>query len=123
MGGTIDVPLDELDRYFAVPFGVAITPDKSKIYVSSAGADFVSVLETARVKKLAEHKGSFANDLSASSHYVKSRVAVGRNPRSIVLSPDGKKLFVANRMDDSISVISTTPTRSSQLLILEVVKS
>jgi YVTN family beta-propeller protein len=112
VGGTIDVPLDELDRYYALPFGVAITPDKSKIYVSSAGADFVSVLETARVKKYAaERQGLFANDLSASSHYVKSRIAVGRNPRSIVLSPDGKKLFVANRMDDSISVISTATDR------------
>jgi len=109
VGGTIDVPLDELDRYYAVPFGVAITPDKSKLYVSSAGADFVSVLETARVKKYAaDHKGPFANYLSASSNYVKSRIAVGRNPRGIALSPDGKKLFVANRMDDSISVISTT---------------
>jgi YVTN family beta-propeller protein len=108
VGETIDVPLDELDRYYALPFGVAITPDKSKIYISSAGADLISVVETARVKKFAaDHKGSFANDLSASSHYVKGRITVGRNPRSIILSPDGKKLFVANRMDDSISVIST----------------
>jgi YVTN family beta-propeller protein len=108
VGGTIDVPLDELDRYFAVPFGVAITADKSKIYVSSAGADFVSVLYTDRIKKYAaDHKGSFANDLSASSHYVKTRIAVGQNPRSIVLSPDAKRLFVSNRMADSISVIST----------------
>jgi YVTN family beta-propeller protein len=112
IGGTLDVPLDELDRYFAMPYGVAITPDKSKIYVSSAGADVVSVLETARVKKYAaDRKGPFANDLSASSNYVRGRIAVGKNPRSIVLSPDGKKLFVANRMDDSISVVSTVTDR------------
>ena len=30
VGGTVQIPIDELDRYFAMPFGVAITPDKSK---------------------------------------------------------------------------------------------
>ena len=108
VGGTIDVPLDELDRYFALPFGVVITPDKSKVYVSSAGADMVTVLDTARILKYVRERGrSFSNDLSASAHYVKTRIHVGRNPRSIALSPDGKRLYVANRMDDSISVIST----------------
>ena len=28
----VQIPLDELDRYYALPWGVAITPDKSKIF-------------------------------------------------------------------------------------------
>jgi YVTN family beta-propeller protein len=109
IGGTLDIAIDELDRYFALPFGVAITPDKSRIFVSSAGSDVITVIETARVLEYArQRKSSFANDLSASAHYVKDRIHVGRNPRSIVISPDGSKLFVANRMDDSISVIATS---------------
>jgi YVTN family beta-propeller protein len=108
IGGTLDVPIDELDRYFALPYGVAIKPDKSKLYVSSAGADTITVIDVQRLLRFArQRKGSFANDLSASSNYVISRINVGRNPRGIVLSPDGRLLFVANRMDDSISVIST----------------
>ncbi len=35
------------------------------------------------------------------------RISVGRNPRGVVLSPDGKRLYVANRLDDTISVIDT----------------
>ena len=36
-----------------------------------------------------------------------ARIAVGKNPRGLVLSRDGARLFVANRLDDTISVIDT----------------
>ena len=52
-------------------------------------------------------QGPFANDLSAAADYVVSRIPVGRNPRGVLLSPDGKHLYVANRLDDNISVIDT----------------
>jgi YVTN family beta-propeller protein len=38
---------------------------------------------------------------------VSARVAVGHNPRGLALSPDGGRLYVANRLDDTISVIDT----------------
>ncbi len=38
VGGVVQVPIDELDRYYALPFGVAIAPDKSKIFVTTAGS-------------------------------------------------------------------------------------
>jgi YVTN family beta-propeller protein len=37
-----------------------------------------------------------------------ARIPVGKNPRGITLSPDGHRLYVANRMDDTIAVIDTT---------------
>lgn len=112
MGGTVQVPIDELDRYYAMPFGVAITPDKSKIFVSTAGTDSITVIDTACLKKYSRsQKESFANDLSASANYVAARIGVGRNPRGITLSPDGSKLYVANRMDDTISVINVAENR------------
>ncbi len=106
--GMLQVPLDELDRYFALPFGVAIAPDKSKIFVSSAGSDVVTVIDTARLARFARtQQHSFASDLSASANYVVARIPVGRNPRGIKLSPDGTRLYVAARMDDSIDVVDT----------------
>jgi YVTN family beta-propeller protein len=105
--GVVQVPLDELERYFAMPYGVAISDDHSRIYVSSAGSDVVSVIDTVRLAAFARKNVDFANDLSASANYVVARIAVGKNPRGIVLSPDGKRLYVANRMDDTIGVIDT----------------
>jgi YVTN family beta-propeller protein len=108
VGGEVQVPLDELDRYFALPFGVAITPDKSKLFVSTAGSDSVTVIDIGKLLRFvrAKHE-SFANDLSASANYVITRIEVGKNPRGIALSPGGKRLYVTNRMDDSVTVIDT----------------
>ena len=107
LAGVVQVPLDELERYFALPYGVAISPDHSRIYVSSAGSDMVSVIDRARLATFARKNTNFANDLSASSNYVVARISVGKNPRGIALSSDGKRLYVANRMDDTIGVIDT----------------
>jgi YVTN family beta-propeller protein len=108
VGGLVQIPLDELDHYYALPWGVAIAPDKSKIFLTTAGSQSVTVLDVSRVlKSVRAHRRPFVNDLSASAEYVSSRIAVGHNPRGVASSPDGKRLYVANRLDDSISVIDT----------------
>jgi YVTN family beta-propeller protein len=108
IGGTVQIPIDELDRYYALPWGVVITPDKSKIFITTAGSDSVTVLDVPRLlKTIQARRTTLANDLSASAEYVSVRILVGRNPRGVVLSPDGKHLYVANRLDDTISVIDT----------------
>jgi YVTN family beta-propeller protein len=107
--GIVQVPIDELDRYYSLPWGVVITPDKSKIFLSTAASESVTIIS---VPKLLEyihaHPGPFTNDLSASANYVLARVPVGHNPRAVLLSPDGTRLYVANRLDDNISEIDTS---------------
>ena len=104
--GVVQVPLDELERYAALPFSVAIAADKSQLFVSSAGSSTIVVIDLPALLKFTRAaKRSFANDLSASANYVTARIPVGRNPRGIVLSPDGKRLYVAARMDDAITVV------------------
>ncbi len=108
VGGVIQVPIDELDRYYALPWAVAITPDKSKIFVTTAGSQSVTVIDLPSLLKTVHGRSkNFVNDLSASAEYVSSRVPVGNNPRGLLLSNDGKRLYVANRLDDTISVIDT----------------
>lgn len=109
VGGIVQVPLDELDRYYALPWGIAITPDKSKIFLTTAGSQGVTVIDASRLlKSIHSRRKAFVNDLSASADYVSARIPVGHNPRGVALSPDGKKLYVSNRLDDTISVIDTT---------------
>jgi YVTN family beta-propeller protein len=106
VGQPVEVPLDELERYATRPFGVAISPDKSRLYVTSEGAEFVTVIDVARLLQYArKHPGSTASDLAASANYVAARIAVGHDPRGVIFTRDGSKLLVANRLDDTISVI------------------
>ena len=123
VGQPVEVPLDELERYASQPFGVVIAPDKSRLYVSAAGSECVLAIDVPRLLHFVhEHprppSGSFAPDLSASSNYVIARIPVGHNPRGLALSPDGHRLFVANRLDDTISVIDTHSNRVATTISL-----
>ena len=115
----VEVPLDELDRYYAMPFGVVINQDKSRIYVTHGGSDCVTVIDAWRMLSyIHAHPAPFAEDLSASAHYVVARIVVGKNPRGAVLSRDGTRLYVANRLDDTVSVIDTRVDRVTQTIEL-----
>jgi YVTN family beta-propeller protein len=57
-------------------------------------------------------------DLSASSHYVVARIDVGHDPRGVTLTRDGRKLLVANRLEDTISVIDTRTSRLASTIAL-----
>jgi len=112
MNGIVQIPIDELDRYYALPWGVAITPDKSKIFLTTAGSQSVTVIDVSRLMRTVRTRRlPFINDLSASADYVLARIPVGHNPRGVLLSADAKRLYVANRLDDNLAVIDTATLR------------
>jgi YVTN family beta-propeller protein len=120
VGKTVELPLDELERYAVRPFGVAITPDKSRIYVTCEGSESVIVIDVARARRFIRlHSGPYAQDLSASANYVIARIAVGHDPRGVILTPDGRKLLIANRLDDTLSVVDTRTNRIASTIPLE----
>jgi YVTN family beta-propeller protein len=117
---SVEVPLDELERYAARPFAVAIAPDKSRIYVSCGGSEMVTVIDVAKLLRYVHaHPGSNAQDLAASANYVVARIGVGRDPRGLTMSSDGRKLYVADRLDDTISVIDTRSNRVASTIALD----
>jgi len=123
VGKPVEVPLDELERYASQPFGVAISPDKSRLYVTIAGSECVIAIDIPRLLRFIHSRphpesGSFAEDLSASANYVDARIPVGHNPRGLALTADGRKLFVANRLEDTISVIDTRTKRVASTITL-----
>ena len=116
VGAPVQIPLDELDRYFTPPFDVALAPDKSFAYVSTTGSDSITVIDIAKllaVVRVSSEKDRrvMANDLSASAAYVAARIPVGHAPKGLVLSADGRRLYIAERTGDTISMIDTTSRR------------
>jgi YVTN family beta-propeller protein len=72
------------------PYGVAVTPDGDHVYVSNAGENTVSVIQT------------------SDNTVVGSRITVGNEPTGVAVTPDGDHVYVSNRWDDTVSVIRTS---------------
>lgn len=110
--------LDEMNRYYADPFDIVFTPDGRYAYVSSSGVDVVSVMDMEKIKEVLEIKDGrigvsdetvkhYARHLGLSSEYVVQRIPTAYNPKGMVVSPDGKFIYVANRLSDSITIVDT----------------
>jgi YVTN family beta-propeller protein len=124
VGKPVEVPMDELELYAARPFGIMITPDKLRMFITCGGSEMVTVVDVPRLIRYARtHPGSNAQDLSASANYVIGRIGVGHDPRGMALTPDGSKLLVANRLEDTISVIDTKTDRVTSTITLAGQKS
>jgi YVTN family beta-propeller protein len=74
------------------PYGVAVNPKGTKVYVASDVNDAVSVIDTATNK-------------------VTATVPVGSDPWGIAVNPDGTKVYVANEGSGAVSVIDTASNK------------
>ena len=122
-GELVQLPIDELDRYYTPPFSVVIATDKSVVYISTTGSDSVTVIDVPRmltfIRSLTPaQRKTVANDLSASANYVAGRIPVGVAPKGMALSPDGRRLYVANRNADTISVVDTAARKVVRTIAL-----
>ena len=110
--------LDEPNLYYADPYGVAFSPDGRYLYISSSGVDIVSVVDMEKVYELLKVQDGkigileetiklYARNLALSAEYVVARIPTQKNPKAVVMSPDGRWVYVANRLSDSITVIDT----------------
>jgi YVTN family beta-propeller protein len=108
----VQLLLDEPNAYYSDPFDIVITPDGQKAFVSHSGVDFITALDLTAVRRLLtgssqEELNTYSNHLGISSHFVIKRIPTGANPKGLILSPDGKYLYVAERLEDRIAVIGT----------------
>ncbi len=111
-GRVVQLLLDEPNAYYSDPFDIVITPDGKKAFVSSSGTDYISVISIDSVRTILAESSpkmlkSFSNDLGISNRYVLKRISTGANPKGLALSPDGKRLYVAEQLEDKIGVIDT----------------
>jgi len=112
VGRMIQLLTDEPNAYYSDPFDIVITPDGKKAFISHSGVNRISVIDLNAIRTLIggatpEELDTYAHHLGISSRYVIKRLPTGANPKGLVLSPDGEYLYVAERLEDRIAVIST----------------
>jgi YVTN family beta-propeller protein len=77
----------------AAPFGVAITPDGSKVYVGNQGSNTVSVID-------------------AATYALVATIPVNIGPSGMAITPDGKNLYVGSyQAPFTVTVIDTATTQ------------
>jgi mono/diheme cytochrome c family protein len=81
----------------AEPIGLALSPDDGTLVATSGWGHRVTVLDTHSFVRKAEH-------------------VVGREPRSVVISADGKRAFVAHAVGQSLDVLALDGSPSAKPL-------
>lgn len=102
--------LDEPNAFYPDPFDIELSLDGKLAFVSSSGVDMVSVISIDSIRQFlkvkdAQKRKQFGNTLGLSRQFVLKRIKTGPNPKGMVLSSDGNQLFVAEHLNDAITII------------------
>jgi YVTN family beta-propeller protein len=110
--GRVDqVLLDEPNMCFPDPSDVAITPDGHLALVTSSGSNRVAVVDVPKMISMLETASEydrqhvFPNHVGKPTEFVVKHISTHDSPRGVLITPDGRSAFVANSLDDSLTVI------------------
>jgi len=74
------------------PYGIAVSPDETRVYITFQNTNIVSVINT-------------------TTNAVVATIPVGTNPIGVAVSPDGQTVYVTNEFGNSVSVINTATNK------------
>ncbi len=110
-GNVDEVLLDEPDMGFADASDIACTPDGRYALVTSAGTDRIAVVDISKLLSVIRHAPEYErrhvlpNHLGYPTEFIIKHIPTGKNPRAILVMPDGRRAFIANSLDDTLGVI------------------
>ena len=88
---------------FVSPHASPIAISDGRVFVTNTPADTVDVID-------------------AKTHQIVVRINVGVNPAGIAVRPDGKEVWVANHISDSVSVIDVDPASSTCFHVIATIQ-
>jgi len=111
-GGRVDQGvLDEPHLSFPDPADVAISPDGRYAFVTSSGSNRVAVVDVEKLISMLrdasddEREHVFPNHRGKPTEFIIKHIPTRESPRGVVFSHDGRTAYVANALDDSVTVI------------------
>jgi len=112
-GPVYTVLLDNVNSGAANPFGVALSKDGQRLFVTHYGMDFVSVIDLPRLRDLIAKSPEDVRKMMhvnlaflwGKNNLIKRVPSGGIGPRGIAASPRGCCLFIANYFSDNIAVM------------------
>jgi YVTN family beta-propeller protein len=81
------------------PSALAVSADGTRLYVANTGSGTVSVIDTTTTAY---------TRIDANSSIFSTDISVGSSPSALAVSADGKRLYVANRGSNTVSVVDTS---------------
>ncbi len=87
------------------PSGMALSPDKSRLFVANANSDFVSEIDT-KTDKVVRKLSTKPMDI----------LPLGSAPNALTVSKDGRTLFVANGGNNALAVIDLSDGKVTGLI-------
>ncbi len=76
------------------PAGLAISPDRARVFVANANSDYISEIDTASLREVRTIGTKPMNELP-----------FGSAPNALAISPDGNTLYAANGGNNAVAVI------------------
>lgn len=124
--GTVDqVLLDQPGMGFSDATDVAITNDGRYALVTSSGTNRVAVVDCARLKQMLksatkhERESVMPNHLGKASEFLAGFIATGTSPRGVTMAPGGRYAYVADSLDDTLTVIDLQTLRPAGAIGLD----
>ncbi len=87
--------------------GIIADPDIDRLYLLKEASSEIVIL-----RPFSEAFGSMKTSMGP----VIGRIAVGNSPKSFIMDPEGRKLYVVNRGSDSVSVVDKTTSREEKVI-------
>lgn len=94
--GTVPGPPSEIAESLAIPLGMTFSADGQRLFLAAMGSGAVAMLDTGA--------------LEAGSAAPRVQIAVGAGPTGVVLDAARDRLYVMNRLDQTVSVVSGAST-------------